>query len=244
MPQLSQIVAVEKGLKGRTQRQVTDIYHNLKKRQLFEGLTRTYTPREDGGEQLPPESKHVQNKAPDLLDEAATALKQLFDVVATKENGNRFATGTVRIGDQVIVADVSVPFLLFLGKQLTDWRTEVSAIPVLDPASVWYADGSVNNLFRTDPVETVRSKKIPRNHVKAEATDRHPAQVDVYYEDVPVGTWSKTELSGAVPARRRDELVARADKLLDAVKQAREEANSTEVSQQQVGSDIFAYLLQ
>lgn len=48
--------------------------------------------------------------------------------------------------------------------------------------------------------------QVPRNHVKAEATDKHPAQVEVYHEDVPVGYWTTVKFSGALPARRVNEL--------------------------------------
>lgn len=243
MPQLNQIIAVKKGLTGRTEREVTDVYKQLQKKDLFGGLSRVYSPKEDGGEQLPPESKRVQHKAPDLLDTAAEALKKLFDVAVTLDNGNTLARADVKIDDRVIIAEAPVTLLLFLEKQLVDWRTQVSALPVLDMADDWRVDTTTDNLFRTDPVQSVRSKKVPKNWVKAEATDRHPAQVEVYYEDIPVGTWSVTKLSGAVPSRRKDELVERANKLIDAVKQAREAANSTEIPQIQIGDAVFDYLL-
>ena len=44
--------------------------------------------------------------------------------------------------------------------------------------------------WKTDPVRTIRTKKVPRNHVKAEATENHPAQAEVYYEDLPVAYWT------------------------------------------------------
>jgi hypothetical protein len=84
---------------------------------------------------------------------------------------------------------------------------------------------------------------VPRNHVKAEATDKHPAQVEVYFEDVTVGTWTTTKFSGALPATRVHELEARVEKLAHAVKFAREEANGFEVSDRRVGEAVFGYLL-
>lgn len=243
MPQLNQIIAVRKGLAGRTEREVTDVYKQLQKKDLFGGLSRVYTAKEDGGEQLPPESKRIQYKAPDLLDTAAAALKKLFDVTVTLDNGNTLARADVKIGEQVIVAQAPVTLLLFLEKQLVDWRTQVSALPILDTADDWHVDPTTDNLFRTDPVQSIRSKKVPKNWEKAPATDRHPAQVEIYYEDIPVGTWSTTKLSGAVPGRRKDELVERANLLIDAVKQAREEANSMEIPQMQIGDAVFDYLL-
>ncbi|GCE21057.1 hypothetical protein KDK_48570 [Dictyobacter kobayashii] len=91
-------------------------------------------------------------------------------------------------------------------------------------------------------MQTIKTKKIPRNHVKAEATEKHPAQVEVYYEDVVVGNWRTIKFSGALPARRVNELLNRVDKLQEAVKFAREEANNHDITEQKVGSAILNYL--
>jgi hypothetical protein len=91
-------------------------------------------------------------------------------------------------------------------------------------------------------LQTLKTFKTPRNHVKAEATEHHPAQVEVYYEDVTIGYWRTVKFSGALPAQRVNELLARIDKLSQAVKFAREEANSTEVEEQRIGDRVFQYL--
>jgi hypothetical protein len=91
-------------------------------------------------------------------------------------------------------------------------------------------------------VRTIRTKKVPRNHVKAEATEKHPAQVEVYYEDIAIGYWNTVRFSGALPARRVNELADRVEKLQRAVKFAREEANGTEVTDRKTGDAIFGYL--
>ena len=81
-----------------------------------------------------------------------------------------------------------------------------------------------------------------RNHVRAEATTKHPAQVDVYKEDVVVGYWKSIKYSGALPAVRLNELLGRVEKLQKAVKFAREEANSKEVQRKKIGKSVFEYL--
>jgi hypothetical protein len=91
-------------------------------------------------------------------------------------------------------------------------------------------------------VQTLRTKKTPRNHVKAEATDKHPAQVEVYYEDVTVGYWRTVKFSGALPAQRVNEMLARVERLQDAVKFAREEANNMEVTDQKVGERLLQFI--
>ena len=48
--------------------------------------------------------------------------------------------------------------------------------------------------------------------------------------------------TGALPARRVNELLERVEKLQQAVKFAREEANNVEVEDQTVGEQVFGYL--
>lgn len=242
MTKLNQIIAVEKGAKSRTQRELTDAYHRIQKPALLAGISRTYRPRDEEGETLPPESTRVQVKAEAVLRDAAEALTRLFDVVATKEWGNTQAAADVVVDGTTIITQVPVPYLLFLEKQLTDLKTFIDKLPTLDAAETWTFDES-QDVWRSDEVETARTKKIPRNHVKYEATDKHPAQVEMYYEDIVVGTWTKVAFSGALPARRVNELRDRVNMLQDAVRQARETANGIEVEDRRVGAAIFAYLL-
>jgi len=243
MTKLNQIVALEKGLKGRVKEATTRIYHLLQKGDSFAGLTRTYQPKDEEGEQIPSERKLVQATVMGQLGEAAEKLANLFDVVATKEWGNTHATADVKIGDKVIVESAPVPYLLFLEKELTDWRTMVTKIPTLSLEQTWVFDEG-NQQYRAEPTQTIRTKKVPKVLEMAKATDKHPAQVQVYNEDVPVGVWTQTLFSGAVPAKQRAALIERANLLIDAVKTAREEANSAEISQQAVSAPVFAYLLQ
>jgi len=240
---LNQIIAVEKGVKAKSGAIWTDIYHRLQKVALLSGISRSYQPKDEEGEQLPPESTLVQVKVEDMIGQVTTALTRMFDVVATKDWANTAAMADVVVDGVILVPDVPVPYLLFLEKQLVDLHTFVKKLPVLDAAESWTLDPSAD-CWKTDAVRTIRTKKIPRNHVKAEATDKHPAQVEVYYEDVPVGYWTMVKFSGALPAMRVRELVDRVEKLQTAVKFAREEANNTAVTFHEVGGQILGYLFE
>ncbi|MEU0566700.1 hypothetical protein ABZ297_15080 [Nonomuraea sp. NPDC005983] len=242
MTKLNQILAVEKGVKADVQRKVTDVYHTVQKTPLLSGISRTYQPIDDEGEQLPPESTRVQVKVEDAVKDAADALTRLFDVTATKDVANCSAKADVVVEGRVLLEDVPVTYLLFLEKQLVDLRTLISKLPTLDPSETWTLDENTDT-WRTEPVKTTRTKKVPRNHVLAEATEHHPAQVQVFTEDVVVGYWTKVAFSGAVPQRRVNELLDRLTKLQDAVKYAREEANSVEVADRRIGDALFGYLL-
>ncbi|MFF4246519.1 hypothetical protein ACFYY2_18910 [Streptomyces sp. NPDC001822] len=241
MTKLNQIIAVEKGVKSKSLQDTTAAHHKVQKTALLAGISRTYQPKNEEGEQLPPESSRVQVKAEDALREMSVSLTRLFDVTATKDWANCTARADVSVDGRVIVPEVPVSYLLFLEKQLTDLHTFVKKLPVLDASESWSLDPSTD-WWKTDPVRTIRTKKVPRNHVKAEATEKHPAQVDVYYEDVPIGYWTTVKFSGALPARRVNELLERVEKLQQAVKFAREEANGAEVTDRRVGDAVFGYL--
>ncbi|MFD9501319.1 hypothetical protein [Streptomyces sp. NPDC060035] len=241
MAKLNQIIAVEKGVKSKSLQDITAAHHKVQKPVQLAGISRTYQPKDEEGEQLPPESTRVQVKTEDVLREMSTSLTRLFDVTATKDWANCSARADVTVDGRTIVREVPVSYLLFLEKQLTDLHTFVKKLPVLDASESWSLDPSTD-WWKTDPVRTIRTKKVPRNHVKAEATEKHPAQVDVYYEDVPIGYWTTVKFSGSLPAKRVNELLERVEKLQHAVKFAREEANGAEVTDQRVGDAVFGYL--
>jgi hypothetical protein len=238
---LNQIIAVEKGVKSKSFSELTEAHHQLLKPALLSGIARTYQPKDDEGEQLPPESTKVQVKAEEVLQRTAASLTRLFDVTATKDWANCAAKANVSVDGTVLLEDVPVTYLLFLEKQLTDLHTFVKKLPVLDAAESWVLDASSDS-WRTEPVQTYRTKRVPRNHVKAEATEKHPAQVEVYYEDVTIGYWTTVKFSGALPAQRVNALLDRVEKLQQAVKFAREEANGTETTDRHVGEAVFGYL--
>jgi len=241
MPKLNQIIAIEKGTKSQSLRDLTDAHQMLQKPALLSGIARTYQPVDDDGDQLPPESTRVQIKTNEVIERTVNILTSLFDVTATKDWANGDAVADIVVDGQTLAEKVPVTYLLFLEKQLADLHTFVKKLPVLDAAENWQFDES-QDAWATEPIQTTKTKKIPRNHVKAEATDKHPAQVEVYHEDVIVGYWRTVKYSGAMPATRVALLVERVRTLQEAVKFAREEANSIEVENQKIGESLFDYI--
>lgn len=242
MTKLNQIIAVEPTVKAKANRDFTALHREVGKPALLAGLSRTYQPRdEENGDQLPPESTHVQVKAEEVIQQVSSTLTRLFDVVLTKETANAVAKADVKVDNRVIIPNAPVTYLLFLEKQLVEIREFVSKLPTLDPSQKWTYDADAGQ-YVTDVVKTVRTKKVPKTFVKYEATKEHPAQVDVFHEDVIVGEWSKREFSGALPTSRVNELITRVEKLQTAVKFAREEANNADVTDAEAGKNVFDYL--
>jgi hypothetical protein len=244
MAHLNQILGVEQGVKARAERTLTDAYHTLQRADALAGIARTYRPKDDDGEQLPNESTLVQVRAAEVVDGVVDALARHFDVVATKDATNAVAKADVILEDgTVLLRDVPGVTLLFLEKQLVGLHTFVSKLPTLPPGSSWTRDDSTDT-WVTEPTETTRPKKLPRNHVLAEATDKHPAQVQVYNEDVVVGYWTTRKFSGALPVARVRTLQRRVEEMQRAVRRAREQANLADVVDVEIGKVFLEHLFQ
>ncbi len=237
MTKLNQIVALVTGRKKAATAAATAAYHAIQKPELLAGISKVYRPKDEEGEQLPPESKLVQIRIPKLLSELFTVLAPTWDTVATQDVANTSAI--VQIKPEF--PQVPVTYLLYLEKQLTDIMTFVEKIPVLDPTEEWTYDQ--DRECYTTSSETTRTKKISKPMVLAEATDKHPAQVKEVSEDVLVGFWKTTKLSGAIPASKRALLLANCTKLKEAVIVAREKANNFEVTDTKIGDAIVAEIM-
>jgi hypothetical protein len=241
MPKLNQIVAVVAGKKTRVEKEFGDLYKTLQKHDLFSGISRQYQPVDEGGEELPSERKAAQKSAKQILDQARTTLIDMMDAVATQEYGNQKATADVKVDGVVVLPQVPVTVLLYLQKQLDDLHTFVGSIPTLDPAEVWTynaADGT----FVTEEIRTVRTKKVQKPIVLYDATDKHPAQTQLITEDITAGHWRTRKTATTMAAMERQNILDRIVKLQDAVKIAREEANSIAVDNIDVGGPLFTYI--
>jgi hypothetical protein len=241
MTKLNQIIALTAGKKSQAHKTITEAYQNLQKSGPLEGISRTYKPKDDEGEQLPPEKKLVQLKVRDAVRSIVAALTELFDTVATQDGANCLAKSDVTVDNVAVLKDVPVTTLLFLEKQLVDIHTFVEKLPTLDPGEAWSYSPDVDH-YASESYQTTKTKKVLKNHVKAEATKEHPAQVETYTEDVIVGYWTTVKFSGAIPAKERNEILDRVRKLQEAVKSAREAANGMEVEPKKMGAAVLQYI--
>jgi hypothetical protein len=242
MTQLNQIVAIENTAAKAAEDERTNAYHTLQKDAIFGGISRVYDPIDDDGDKLPPESVKVIANAESLLNDFATATTRFFDLRLTKEAANQIAEADLVVDGITIAKNVPVTYLIQLEKELVHVRTFVSKLPLLDPAENWHADGA-SGAFVTDEKQTHRTNKIPKAFVAYPATDKHPAQVQVFQEDVITGYWTTKKFSGRVSKQRQTELATRVNKLIEAVKLAREEANRLEVTDRKIGAALFGYVL-
>jgi hypothetical protein len=246
MAKLNQLNAVEKGTKTRVYEAVTEAHKTLQKEALFNGIARTYRPKDDDptkptGEVLPPEEQKVTARAAQVIKETAAKWTELLDVSASRDWANCEAKADVVVDGQTLVKGAPVTYLLFLEKQLNDLHTFVKKLPTLPAAEVWEYNSN-QDLYATKPVESARTKKITRPMVMYEATKEHPAQVKEVTEDVLCGYWSTIKYSGALPAAQVNEMLRRVETLQQAVKFAREAANEIEAKRVDVGRPVLDFI--
>lgn len=240
MTRLNQIVALELGVKQEAEKAREAARNKSSLLPQMAGIARTYTPKDDDGDSLPPESTRVQISVAQIIGELGPSLERLFDLVATKETANRSAVADVVVDGVTLARDVPVTVLLFLERQLGELKGFVSLLPVLEAAETWQEDEP--GIYRTPPRHTVRTVKLPKAFVKYEATKEHPAQVDAYTEDKLVGQWETVKFSGAIDVRDKLAILDRIRKVTAAVLQAREHANSIEITDVKLGEDVLGYV--
>lgn len=237
---LHQIIAAEKGAKSRLESVITEIYKGIQKPEEFKGFIKKYTPKDDEGERFQDEKKVIQRNYVDTIKKAKKAFADLFDTTATRDYANCNARADV-ILDGFTIVQAPVTYLLFLEKKLVDIHTMVKALPTLDPDHEWTPDAQ-DNFFRSETVQTVKTKKINTVVTLAPATTEHAAQAQLAQEDVSIGHWDTTNLSGAIPMKQKEEILERIERVIKEVKFAREKANTTEVDEQRFGDAILAQI--
>lgn len=242
MTKLSQVLAVEKSAKGQFHSEITEAYKVFQKPALFDGFSKTYEKKDEDSDDEPAQRKRAEHSVRSILSDIGRRATDLFNIEATKDFANCQAKADVTIDGKTILKDVPPTFLLFLEKQLTDFKTFIGAMPVLDPSEDWNFDENAG-VYKTGIVKTTKTKKVQKPIVLYPATPEHPAQTQLITEDVQVGTWNTVKHSGAVPKGQRDRLLERIETLLKAVKCAREEANGSSAAQQEAGKKIFDFIM-
>jgi hypothetical protein len=242
LQQLHQLLAVRDGARTIADKAITKAYHTVQRSEPLGGIQRTHKRRFDDDAELPGEYKHVQVLAGDVVRDFAAAFVRLLDVTAAVDYTNQTATADVVVDGETLVRDAPASYLIFLEKKLVDVRTFIDKLPVLDPAIEWNEPLAPDQPYRSREILTTSTKKVLRNHVKAEATERHPAQVELYNEDVVSGWWTTVKLSGALPAATIAGMRERVDKLIEAVKIARGAANMEPVTDPKPGASLLGYV--
>ncbi len=243
---LGEVVAVEKAARQAANKSTAVVYQNIQKPALVTGFSQVYFPDvedPDGRNGKPPKGDRLQVRSEEALMEHARLLTPALDMTAAKDYANTHAVADVIVGNEVILADVPVTYLLSLEHQMDEIVTFYRGLQVNDPAKDWVWDEGDQAYRSREPEVRLSEEKGQKALVLIEPTQYQAGQAIPVPDNKREGRWEITYFSGAVTRQRKTELVERAEALKAAVKQARERANRAQADPQEVGAPVFRFLL-
>jgi hypothetical protein len=247
---LHELLAVEKDRKGTFQKILIETHETFTKRkEHFSGMVKRYEPLvQDDPEKLEGESKPLVTTANEKLKYFENNMKNFFDIVIQKETTNMSAAADIIVEDdegvsETIAEKIPVTALLPLENYLEEIRAKVyDVIPTLDPNRDWKKDIQKTDVYKTEEARKIRTKKVVKPIVKAQATDKFPAQVELVPVDDVAGFWVQTDWSSAMTPADKSILLGKVTKLIEGVKRARGRANDIAVVDIKIGQKIVNYL--
>lgn len=243
MGKLHELLAVESSLSNQMARCMSDLEKTFNsKPHHFQEKIQTFTPFEEGADTVIESQSSIQTTVADELKWISEKIIPAIDAAAQIAKTNTVAKADVMVGDKVIIKDVPATYLLELEKRLAEIHKLAMTVPTLDPTKGFTRDPNRTNQYQAREVLKTRTKKINRPVVLYEATDKHPAQVQMGSEDVPIGRIKEQEWSSMITPATKAELISRIEDLQRAVKQARARANATETDDVKYGKDLMKFI--
>jgi hypothetical protein len=217
-----------------------------KKQDHFIGRLSTYQPFDESALDADESSKELDTTVYEKLDYAFISVVNSIDVTATKESANQLASSDVVLDGEVFFTALPATTLLTLETRLKRLFEVFKHIPTLAPGRKWERDGNKGKHIWVDsePEAKFRTQRTTKHKILVEATEHHPAQVDKWQEDDRIGKYITTTWSGMIHPAQKSELLSRTNKLIAAVKEARQRANTQPIENVSIGSAIKKYLLE
>lgn len=251
MGKLHELLAVEADKQGEFTRVCKETLTTFaKKAAHFTGHVRTLELRDEERkqeEEAAREETAVVTTVGDKLRYASESAIRYFNSLQMKEGANQQARADLVIEGTVIAKDLPATFLLALESKLKAVREYFEAIPTHDPSVMWEPDEAQRpGIYRTqNPQVSEKFEKKKVYPVMSPATTEHPAQIDQVMETTVAGLYRTIRWSGMISPAQKSALLGRVDKLIRAVKVARQRANQVDVPKgTSVGKAIFEYLLE
>lgn len=245
MAKLHELLSVEGDLEGIYKKILDETAQTFtKKVDRFFGAVRTMEWFEEGNPPVPAEHQALTTTVKDKLDYQKNAVIRYFDALLQKERTNQDARADIIIDGVPIASDLPATFLLGLESRLKRVREIYDKIPTLPPNIKWEKDETKGDdiYSRVHPEEQLKTEKIFKVQVLYDATKEHPAQVEKIPETKNVGVYKKEVWTGLLSPADKLALLGKIDRLIQAVKKARQRANTTEVVKLTIGKELFGYI--
>lgn len=247
MPQkLHELLPQEASRETQASKVVADLKHTFEtKRHLFEEKVVTFTPSTEGGQAVKESQSDLTTTVKTQLAELQPFVIASLDASFQVASANTKAVADIILDDgTVLVGKVPATALLELEKRVAQIHGLLQAVPTLDPAKGFTADGQRGKgIYVAREVTKTRNKKTFVPLVLAAATKEHPAQVKEGWEDQPIGKLVEQEWSGLLTPADKSALLAKSEELSRAIRSARARANEQEVDKTaKIGGALLGHI--
>lgn len=251
---LHEVLAVESELQGAFKKIVDETQVTFdKKANLFQGMVKTLRMvddtrkhEEESGSQI----VAVTDTVPSKLDYTFKTVVQYLDAVLQKEEANQRAKADIIVVNDdgtttTLATGVPATYLLGLETKLAALRPMLNAIPTLPPGRTWLLDegNGKPGTYKTAQLDvTDKTEKAIKPVTLSPATDKHPAQVQVLNVDQVIGHYHTQYFNAGLTPLDKSVMLGKLDRLIAAVKQARQRANCVETNNLHIGQGIVDFL--
>ena len=247
MGRLHELLAVEKDMENVSRKLMEESKRTLGKENLFSGSLRElkmFDEAESFNNTI--EKQELTTTVSENIEYLIEPIAAYWDVVLQKDLTNQKAVADIVVDGVTIALDMPATFLLGMEKKLVEFRTLLGSIHTLAPGVNWIPDASNAKADVFVSAETEKAFKTAKDiefRTAAPATDKHPAQVMQINVTNNVGQFETKKWSGLLSPVDKANKIARLDKLLAAVKKARQRANNVVIVESNVGKDMLQYVI-
>ncbi len=243
---LHQLLAVGTSLEGQANKTRSELQNTFeKKRHLFEAKVSTFVPSGEGSAVTESQSDIQSTVAKELVWVSGFIAKAIDSAYQVAEANTQARADIVLEDGTTLAKAVPATSLLELEKRVAEIQALVVAIPTLDPAKGFLPDKDKGEgYYQARVVKKTRTRKDKIAMVLYEATEKHPAQVQLVDKDIPTGTVEEQEWCSMLTPALKSQLIERVEILSRAVRSARSKANEIEVSvDKKIAKSLLDYVL-
>ena len=242
--QLHQLLPVESNLQGLVNNIINEAVSTFAKKERFTGTVNKLMLFDDNrkNEELT-EVSDITTTVDDKLEYVSEHLVRYYDAFLQKEATNQEAYADLIVDGKTLAVGVPATALLGMETKLKAVRNLINDVPTLQPGIKWVATDVPGVYQAESPEERLKTEKTVLFKEVSKATDKHPAQVEKWTSDVPVGKYTKTVQSSMWTSAKKSMVLGKVDKLIQSVMEARMRANSTPVENVKFGQAIMDYIL-
>lgn len=247
-PKLHEILAVESDLKGQYEKIFAESKVTFEKKPDhflgFHKSLKMFDSQRENEEPAAEQHKELVTTVDEKLKHTWKYIVKYFDVLFQKEATNQTAIADLVVEGIVIAEKIPATFLLGMEDRVKRIREVYETIPTLQPGVAWEEDKTQRpGVFKAAHSEKAnKTEQIIQHKVLVAATDHHPAQIEKWSEQVPVGAYTNDRWSGMISPARKAEMLEKIDVLLGAIKKARQRANQAEVVKGNIAQKFYDFI--